>query len=111
MYKFKKGDKVRIDKNSEYYGRNQGSNNPKDIDGVIDELYYQEQVSDNLHKYGVRWGNMEHNSYRFKDLVLIEPKLPKTDDSKFNLKEIKKALAKYDTEDIDAIMLELEENL
>ena len=61
--KFKVGDRVRIDKNSDWY--DQGNSNPINIDGVITDF-----IDEDL-GIMVNWSNGETNSYNERDLILV----------------------------------------
>jgi len=65
--KFKSGDKVMIDKSSQYYGSN-NSNNPKYVEGVITGVSGE---GGSLH-YHVNWSNGGHNTYKASDLIKVE---------------------------------------
>ena len=66
--KFKVGDKVKISKFSEYYGRGTAYN-PSNVKGVV----IWDNLSDDMRgfMYRVRWPEGE-NSYRYKDLEAWE---------------------------------------
>lgn len=66
--KFKIGDRVMIVPGTRYYTGGKGSNNPKDIQGIVDKIY-------DKHQYGVLWDNKKHNSYNETDLALVNSEL------------------------------------
>ena len=63
--KFKKGDRVRISKDSEYYGG--GKSNPSDCEGTVTKYH-----AGDLQKFTTRvdWDNGTDNSYEDHDLEL-----------------------------------------
>ena len=65
--KFKVGDKVVLNKKSQFYG--QGSSNPKALQGTISHILPESSLP-----YSVRWSNRLTNSYLAKDLdkVVVE---------------------------------------
>lgn len=63
--KFKKGDRVRISKDSEYYDRSQQSN-PSNCIGTVTKC-----DADGYFTTEVKWDNGEYNSYRDYDLDLV----------------------------------------
>jgi hypothetical protein len=63
--KFKVGDKVMIDKSSDYYGSDEY--NPKDVEGVITRLNEGEYLS-----HCVDWSNETRNRYKASDLIKVE---------------------------------------
>jgi hypothetical protein len=63
--KLTKGNRVRISKESRYYGDPYA--NPKEVTGTIERIDAQES-----HCYRVKWDNGETNSYREGDLYIFE---------------------------------------
>jgi hypothetical protein len=63
--KLREGDKVMIDKSSEYYGISRS--NPKDVEGVITSINDGEDLS-----HYVAWSNGGTNSYDASDLIKVE---------------------------------------
>lgn len=64
--KFKVSDKVKIKSTSYYYGKDE--TNPKDTEGVIDEVDRDSSLG-----IGVQWSNGKYNHYNPEDLELIHP--------------------------------------
>jgi hypothetical protein len=63
--KFKVGDKVMIDKSSDYYGSDEY--NPKDVEGVITDI-----TNSRCLPYGVNWSDGTRNKYNASDLIKVE---------------------------------------
>lgn len=63
LSEFKVGDKVKIRKDSIYYGY--GENNPVDVRGTIHQYVYSSGVR---LPYTVNWDNGEYNNYSSSDL-------------------------------------------
>lgn len=63
--KLKVGDKVRISKESRYYG--DPCSNPTDVTGTIERI-----DAYGSHRYRVKWDNGETNSYRVEDLYIYD---------------------------------------
>lgn len=61
---FKKGDKVKIARDSLYYGINDSVTNPSEVDGVVWEVR-----PNNVNQYVVLWPGNWTNSYKLFDLV------------------------------------------
>lgn len=68
------GDKVKIKKGSEYFGRNTATN-PAGVEGVVLSVEAEYRPADS-HTIRVQWPNGT-NSYRRSDLKLAKPKAPK----------------------------------
>jgi len=67
-FKFKVGDRVKIDKTSKYYDR--GDVNPKDVEGIITETGRIGRIAWASLDLEVKWDNGEENNYNPEDLIL-----------------------------------------
>lgn len=76
--KYKVGTVVRIAKTSGYYGGDEDSSNPKDIDGTITK---NDRISCGDHIYWVVWTNGSSNDYRHSDLTLAKIETLETTES------------------------------
>jgi hypothetical protein len=66
---YKIGNRVRVKNTSSYYGNND-KDNPKDIEGIIENSYIN-----NGFDWFVKWDNGGQNCYSESDLELVEPKI------------------------------------
>ena len=69
--KFKVGDRVMIDKSSDYYGNSNSNSksNPKDVEGVLTSIVWDEGGT---LPYHVKWSDGTRNNYDASDLVKVE---------------------------------------
>jgi hypothetical protein len=69
MTDFKVGDRVRIRKESRYYGINRA--NPKDTVGVITQDRRWDPSTEYMMHFRVKWENDTSNAYNVEDLELV----------------------------------------